>query len=78
MTPTVATMVDDYPKTTNLIWLTCVLNLITVASIIPKLWLGAPKFKIGHVTANMPIWRTVPYPDTNASYGQLVYKIWSL
>jgi len=49
----------------------------TVASVISELWLGAQKFKIGHVTI-CPIWGTVSHPKTNTSYGQPVYKIWSL
>jgi len=44
----------------------------------PELRLGALKFKIGHVTTNIPIWGTVCCHDANTSYGQPVYKIWSV
>jgi len=61
--------VDDHQKTTNLIRITCVRNLTTTASIIPELRLGHPKFKIGHVTTNMPIWGTVCHLEANLHIG---------
>jgi len=36
-----------------------------------RVMVGAPKFKIVHMTVNMPICR----PEANTSYGQPVYKI---
>jgi len=38
----------------------------------------ALKFKTGHVTANTTTWGMVCHPEANTSYGQPVYKIWSL
>jgi len=40
--------------------------------------LGAPKFKIGHMTTTIPIWWTACRPKASSWYEQPVYKIWSL
>ena len=70
--------VSGHPKTTNLIQSTCVQNLMTAASVVPELWLGTLKFKIGHVTMNMPIWGRVCHPKADILYGQSMYNISNL
>jgi len=49
-----------------------------VGSLLQRVMIGAPKFKIGHMIVIMHIWGTVCHPKTNTSYGQPVCKIWSL
>jgi len=36
--------------------------------------IGGPKVKVGHMTANTPIWWIVCRPEVNTSYGQPVNK----
>jgi len=37
-----------------LIWPTCVQNLTALSSAIPEIWMGPPKFKMGHMMLPCP------------------------
>jgi len=70
ITVTMPTGVDSHLKSTNLIRPTCVKNLMTVALVIPGMWLWALKNKIGQVTANHAHMRYSVSSRDNNVYGQ--------
>jgi len=59
----------------DLIQSTCMQNLTILASAVPKISLGASKFKVGHVTLTTPLLGTVCHPWASTCYDQYVYQI---
>jgi len=40
--------------------------------------IGAPKFKVGHLTLTTPLLRVICNQNAGTWHSQLVYKIWPL
>ena len=50
---------------------------MTATSVVLQLWLGAPKFIIGHVTIIMPIWGTAGHPVANVGNQCAKFEVFS-
>jgi len=50
---------------------------MTLASAVAETTLGAQKFKTGHVTLTVPLFRVICHPYAGTWYSLPVHKIWS-